>query len=228
VLHGLTFAVPTGRVVGLLGPSGCGKSTLIRAIVGLQLGVSGALTVLDLPAGSAKLRPRVGYVTQASSVYGDLTVLENLRFFAAIARVGDARVNEVLALVELERFAGRVVRSLSGGQRSRVSVAAALLGSPELLLLDEPTVGLDPVLRKQLWDAFTRLAHDDGVTLLVSSHVMDEAARCDDLLLMRDGRLVAQLTPQQLREQTGESALEDAFLRLVEQDEARTDTEADT
>jgi ABC-2 type transport system ATP-binding protein len=216
VLPGLDCEVPSGSVTGLLGPSGSGKSTLIRAVVGVQLVAAGRVEVLGFPAGSAPLRSRVGYMTQSPSVYGDLTVRENLEFFAAV--LGEPRddVAHVLAVVDLEEFADRIVGRLSGGQRNRVSLAAALLGTPDLLVLDEPTVGLDPLLRRDLWELFHRLA-DGGTTLLVSSHVMDEATRCDVLILLRDGRLVAQATPDELRERTGTQDLDAAFLRLVEE-----------
>jgi ABC-2 type transport system ATP-binding protein len=214
VLPGLDCEVPAGSVTGLLGPSGSGKSTLIRAVVGVQKVAGGSVEVLGVPAGSGPLRSRVGYMTQSPSVYGDLTVRENLEFFASVLGVDD--VSRVLGVVDLEQFADRVVSRLSGGQRSRVSLAAALLGTPELLVLDEPTVGLDPVLRRDLWELFHRLA-DQGATLHVSSHVMDEASRCDLLILLRDGRVVAQATPDELRERTGTDDLDAAFLRLVEQ-----------
>jgi ABC-2 type transport system ATP-binding protein len=215
VLDGLDLRVPGGQVVGLLGPSGAGKTTLMRAIVGVQEIHDGQVTVLGEPAGSRSLRSRVGYVTQAPSVYADLTVTENLRYFAAVLGVGAADVARSLADVDLERHAHTKVADLSGGERSRVSLAAALLGSPELLVLDEPTVGLDPVLRRDLWDLFGRL-RDSGVTLLVSSHVMDEAARCDRLLLMRDGAVLADATQAELLERTGAPDVEHAFLALVE------------
>jgi ABC-2 type transport system ATP-binding protein len=218
-LDGVSFTVPAGQVTGLLGPSGGGKSTLMRAVVGVQLVDSGEVTVLGLPAGSAPLRARVGYVTQAPSVYGDLTVRGNLRYFARILGVGDDAVERVLDEVDLRGEADRLVNRLSGGQKSRVSLATALLGSPEVLVLDEPTVGLDPVLRRDLWDLFHRLAHA-GTTLLVSSHVMDEASRCDRLLLLRDGHLLADDTPARLLERTGTGDIESAFLRLVEGDAA--------
>ena len=214
-LRGVSSAVEAGRVTGLLGPSGSGKTTLIRAIVGVQIVRSGTVEVLGLPAGTPQLRRRVGYVTQAPSVYSDLTARENLAYFAEILGVGPGRVDDVLAVVDLERHARRPVRSLSGGERSRVSLATALLGQPELLVLDEPTVGLDPVLRRDLWAMFHRLA-EDGATLLVSSHVMDEADQCDALILMRSGRIVAQAEPDELRRRTGESDLGRAFLTLVE------------
>ncbi|MDT7649614.1 MAG: type transport system ATP-binding protein, partial [Pseudonocardiales bacterium] len=207
VLHGLGFDLRTGSVTGLLGPSGCGKTTLIRAIVGLQAKVTGTVEVLGLPAGAAELRGRIGYVTQEPSVYGDLTVTENLRFFAAVLGVGSDDVDRVIDAVDLRSHADARVDRLSGGQASRASLAAALLGNPELLVLDEPTVGLDPVLRRDLWQLFHRLA-DDGATLLVSSHVMDEASRCDRLLLMREGELLADETPQALLERAGTHDIE--------------------
>ena len=213
VLDGLDLEVGPG-VTGLLGPSGCGKSTLMRALVGVQRTHGGSVTVLDHPAGSAPVRARVGYVTQAASVYDDLTVGENLRFFARVLDVPTDRVDRVLAEVDLTDQAGDVVGRLSGGQRSRVSLAVALLRRPELLVLDEPTVGLDPVLREDLWRLFHELA-DDGAAVLVSSHVMDEAERCDRLLLMREGAILADGTPAAVKESAGVDTVEAAFLALV-------------
>jgi ABC-2 type transport system ATP-binding protein len=215
VLDGLSLEVRAGSVTGLLGPSGSGKSTLIRSIVGVQVVEAGDVRVLGRPAGDPALRTRVGYVTQAPSVYGDLTVRENLAYFARILGASGARVEETIDEVDLRPQAGRLVGRLSGGQQARVSLATALLNRPEVLVLDEPTVGLDPVLRRDLWRLFHSLA-DAGSTLLVSSHVMDEAERCDDLLLLRDGRLLASATPDELRARTGEQDLEAAFLRLAE------------
>ena len=215
VLERLSLAVGAGRVTGLLGPSGGGKSTLLRAIVGVQRVAGGSVTVLGAPAGSASLRRRVGYMTQAASVYGDLSVRENLRYFARLYGLPAARCDEVIETVSLGPEAGRVVVRLSGGQRARVSLATALLARPELLVLDEPTVGLDPLLRRDLWGLFHELAAD-GVTLLVSSHVMDEAERCDELLLLRRGALLAAGTPAALRAQAGARSLDDVFLRLLE------------
>jgi ABC-2 type transport system ATP-binding protein len=214
-LRGVSAEIPRGRVTGLLGPSGSGKTTLIRAIVGVQIVQSGTVAVLGRAAGSPELRARVGYVTQAPSVYLDLTARENLLYFAQIVGAGPEDVEEVLGTVGLEERADVVVRSLSDGERSRVSLASALLGKPELLVLDEPTVGLDPVLRRDLWNTFHRLA-DDGATLLVSSHVMDEAERCDELLMIREGSIVAQGEPDELRRRTGSDDLEEVFLVLVE------------
>ncbi|GAB3853914.1 ABC transporter ATP-binding protein [Nocardioides maradonensis] len=219
VLDGVDLVVEPG-VTGLLGPSGCGKSTLLRSIVGVQRVAGGSVTVLGAPAGSAPLRTRVGYLTQASSVYDDLSVTENLRFFARVLGRPAAVVDEVIELVDLGRHRDQVVGRLSGGQRSRVGLAAALLGGPELLVLDEPTVGLDPVLRRDLWEVFHRLAAD-GKVLLISSHVMDEADRCDRLLLMREGRIIAHDTPAAVKAAAGVDSVEEAFLALVEGQGAR-------
>ncbi len=214
-IRDISFRTAPGQVTGLLGPSGCGKTTLMRCLVGVQVVASGTVTVLGLPAGSPPLRDRVGYVTQAPSVYEDLTVAENLRFFGRVLGVDGDEVERCVDAVDLRSHRDQVVNRLSGGQMSRASLAVALLGSPELLVLDEPTVGLDPVLRRDLWAMFHELA-DAGTTVLVSSHVMDEAERCDRLLLMRDGRLLADETPDALLERTGTREIEDAFLTLVE------------
>jgi ABC-2 type transport system ATP-binding protein len=214
VLDSLSLTIAAGSITGLLGPSGCGKTTLMRCVVGVQVTAGGTVTVLGLPAGSPPLRRRVGYVTQAPSVYADLTVRENLRYFARVLGAPAQRVDEVAATVGLEGQVDALVAALSGGQQARVSLATALLGSPELLVLDEPTVGLDPVLRIELWDAFRQLA-DAGTTLLVSSHVMDEAERCDDLVLMRDGEVLAAESRQALIARTGAADVEQAFLQLV-------------
>lgn len=218
VLHGLSLSIAPGVVTGLLGPNGSGKSTLMRSVVGVQRVQGGTITVLGEPAGSPLLRRRVAYVTQAPSVYGDLTVRENLRFFARILAVPAGRIDAVLATVELLDLADRLVNRLSGGQRARVSLASALLGDPEVLVLDEPTVGLDPLLRRDLWDALHELAKENR-TVLVSSHVMDEAERCDEILLLREGALLATGPPAELLRRTGARDLDEAFLRLI--DEAR-------
>ncbi|MFP3714588.1 ABC transporter ATP-binding protein [Puerhibacterium sp. TATVAM-FAB25] len=220
VVDALDADVPAGQVVGLLGPSGSGKTTLMRAVVGVQDHVTGDVEVLGEPAGTPSLRRRVGYVTQAASVYADLTVAENLAYFAALAGLRGAAARDAVAravaVVDLGGHERQQVVTLSGGERSRVSLAAALVSAPELLVLDEPTVGLDPVLRRDLWATFRRLAAG-GTTLLVSSHVMDEATQCDRLLLMRDGALVADTTPERLLAETGAPDAERAFLALVEQ-----------
>lgn len=215
-VDGVSLDVAAGEVVGLLGPSGCGKTTLIRSIVGVQIVESGTVTVGGRPAGDRSLRNRIGYVTQDPSVYDDLTVEENMRFFARVLGVDRHEVDRCIAAVDLDEQRDKVTARLSGGQRSRVSLAVALLGSPELLVLDEPTVGLDPVLRRDLWHLFHVLA-DAGAAVLVSSHVMDEAERCDRLLLMREGRLIADDTPQGLLDRTGERSVEHAFLSIVEE-----------
>jgi ABC-2 type transport system ATP-binding protein len=215
VVPGISLEIERGVVTGLLGPSGSGKSTLLRALVGVQIVKSGSVEVLGEPAGSPDLRRRVGYMTQASSVYGDLSVRENLLYFARVLGASRESADAILERVELSEMSGRLVGRLSGGQRARVSLAAALLAEPELLVLDEPTVGLDPVLRRDLWDFFHSLA-ESGTTLLVSSHVMDEAARCDRLVLLREGSILADLTPEELLQHTAASDLDSAFLSLIE------------
>ncbi len=215
VLPDLTVSVPAGQVVGLLGPSGSGKSTLIRAVVGVQVVASGEVSVLGEPAGSPSLRHRIGYVTQSPSVYDDLSVRANVRYFASILGAPPSATDEAIDAVDLTSHADSLVGNLSGGQRSRVSLAAALVGNPELLVLDEPTVGLDPVLRRDLWELFNRLAAQ-GRSLLVSSHVMDEASRCDRLLLLREGHILADDTLPALLERTRTEDAEQAFLALID------------
>ena len=220
VLHGIDVEIESGVVTGLLGPSGSGKTTLMRAIVGAQIVEGGDVVVLGSSAGSPSLRERVGYQTQAPSVYADLTVAENLAYFAAILGVAASGVPDVLRVVGLSGLERQLAATLSGGELARLSLAAALLNEPELLVLDEPTVGLDPVLRRDLWATFHGLA-EAGATLLVSSHVMDEADRCDRLVLLRDGGILATGTPDELRAATGADDLGEAFLRLVDDVEAR-------
>lgn len=213
-LDDVSLQVRRGSITGLLGPSGCGKTTLMRAVVGTQIITSGTVTVLGRPGGSADLRRRVGYVTQEPTVYNDLRVIDNVRYFAALTGVGKTAADNAIAAVGLEDHRTALCGNLSGGQRTRASLACALVSKPDLLVLDEPTVGLDPVLRVDLWEQFDRLART-GTTLLVSSHVMDEADHCGELLLMREGRLLAHTTPTQLREDTGCSSLEEAFLTII-------------
>jgi ABC-2 type transport system ATP-binding protein len=216
VLPGVSVEIASRRVTGLLGPSGSGKTTLMRAIVGVQIIDQGRVEVLGEPAGSPNLRSRLGYMTQSPSVYADLSVTENLLFFGRILGVGRERIDSVVATVGLENQVSQVVSTLSGGERSRVSLAAALLNDPDVLVLDEPTVGLDPVLRRELWETFHRLA-EKGATFLVSSHVMDEADRCDSLVLIHEGRILATGAPADLRTRTGAAKLDDAFLKLIEE-----------
>ena len=219
VLHGVSAEIRSGLVTGLLGPSGAGKTTLMRAIVGVQLVKSGQVTVLGRPAGSPELRRTMGYLTQSPSVYSDLTVRENVRYFASLYGLGADETDRTIVDVGLEDQARQLVSTLSGGQRSRASLACALVGQPEVIVLDEPTVGQDPVLRDELWRRFRKLA-EDGATLVVSSHVMDEANRCDRLLLIRDGSIIADDTPDAVKQAAGTDDLDEAFLRLVRGREA--------
>jgi ABC-2 type transport system ATP-binding protein len=213
-LNDVTVRIAPGTITGVLGPSGCGKTTLIRSIVGTQIIASGTVTVLGHPAGSAELRHRVGYVTQDPTIYEDLRVIDNVRYFASLYGSGAKAADEAVAGVGLDDHRTALCSNLSGGQRTRVSLACALVAQPDLLVLDEPTVGLDPVLRVDLWEQFEQLARR-GTTLLVSSHVMDEADHCGDLLLLREGRLLAHTTPTKLREDTGCQSLEAAFLSII-------------
>ena len=215
MFDGLDVEIPRGQVTGLLGPSGCGKTTLIRSIVGVQKIAGGTVTVLGRPAGSRDLRSIVAYDTQSAAVYSDLTVRQNLQYFARLIGAPRTDVDRVIEQVGLAPQAGQTVASLSGGQENRVSLAVAMLGSPELIVLDEPTVGLDPLLRAELWTVFRALA-DAGTTLIVSSHVMDEATRCDSLLLMREGEVLGHLTPEQLMRRTGAESPDEAFLVLIQ------------
>ena len=220
VIHGLSCTVPRGTVTGLLGPSGSGKTTLMRCVVGVQKIVSGTVAVLGRPAGAAPLRRQIGYLTQAPSVYADLTVRENARYFGALCGVSAADADQTVKDVGLGDAAKQIVRTLSGGQQARASLACALVGRPEVLVLDEPTVGQDPVLRNELWQRFHALAAA-GTAILVSSHVMDEAGRCDRLLLIREGRIIADDTPDAVRAAAATDDLDEAFLRLVLAQEAR-------
>ncbi|OBH46122.1 ABC transporter ATP-binding protein [Mycobacterium mantenii] len=219
-LHDFSVRIDKGSITGLLGPSGCGKTTLMRCIVGTQIVTSGTVSVLGHPAGSPALHRRVGYLPQDPTIYNDLRVVDNVRYFASLYGFDRKAAEAAVERVGLSDHRSALCANLSGGQRIRVSLACALVCQPELLVLDEPTVGLDPVLRADLWEQFADLARA-GTTLLVSSHVMDEADHCGDLLLMRDGRLVAHTTPTQLREDTGCTSLEDAFLSIIKRSTMR-------
>jgi len=216
LLDNLNFSIQPGNITGLIGPSGAGKTTLMRTIVGLQRLTSGELSVLGQPAGNKVLRQKIGYVTQEPSVYSDLTVKQNLSFFATLIRAPKSDVDRVMHEVELMPQAKQLVKTLSGGQRARVSLAVALLGDPDLLVLDEPTVGLDPILRNNLWELFAKLARS-GKTLLVSSHVMDEAERCENLILIRDAQLLWQDSKDALLKANKVTSVEAAFLKLAGQ-----------
>ena len=216
VLRVQELTISRGQIVGLLGPSGSGKTTLLRSLVGSQIVQQGNISVLGRAAGSASLRSQVGYVTQNPSIYLDLSVQHNIEYFAALYHKPRIAVHSALAAVDLTDHRKQLARDLSGGQLTRVSLACALVGDPELLVLDEPTVGLDPVLRVQLWKQFHQLAAQ-GKTLIVSSHVMDEAHHCDELILLRQGAVIAQLSPSQLRVRTGQNQLENALLQLIQE-----------
>jgi ABC-2 type transport system ATP-binding protein len=214
-VDGIDMALPPGRIYGLLGPNGSGKTTLIRLLVGLASATSGKARVLGVEMPSRSNLARIGYMTQADGIYPELSVWENLSFFAALYGQTDrAALIRALELVELDGRHGTPAQDLSGGMRRRLSMACALVHRPAVIFLDEPTVGVDPALRVQFWDHFHRLA-SDGATLVVSSHVMDEADRCDELLFMRDGRVLAQGTPDALRKKAGTDNLETAFLQFA-------------
>lgn len=220
ILKGLNLAVQPGSITGLIGPSGSGKTTLMRTIIGAQASSSGALTVLGMPAGSPKLRHKIGYVSQSPAVYHDITVVQNLQYFATIIGVDKKDVDKVIKEVQLNDQRNQLAGTLSGGQLARVSLAIALLGRPEILVLDEPTVGLDPLLRNRLWNLFAALANH-GRTIIVSSHVMDEAERCDNLLLLREGRLLWNGSKQKLLAHTKQKNVGDAFIATIKHEEAR-------
>ncbi len=215
ILPDLNMSIERGIIAGVLGPSGSGKTTIFRSIVGVQETQAGTITVLDRPAGAKDLRTKIGYFTQNASIYSDLTCLENLHYFARLLGDSEISVEEIIDLVDLRKSRKQIASSLSGGERARLALATALLGKPELLILDEPTVGLDPVLRRDLWDLFHRLS-DLGKTLIISSHVMDEADRCDILFLLRDGKVLASGTPLGLKEESGKTNMGDVFISLVE------------
>lgn len=219
-LKNISLTLPSGQIIGLIGPSGAGKTTLMRSIVGRQKIKKGTINILGIPAGTPKLREQLSYMTQGGSVYPDLTVRENLQYFSVMTnvkrRVIDQTVTDALVATDLTDRANYLVSNLSGGQKQRVSLAVALLGKPKILVLDEPTVGLDPVLREKLWKLFHQLA-SSGTTLLVSSHVMDEAARCDELVFIRDGHVLAQGTAKELSQKTSAKNLEESFIKLTEQ-----------
>jgi ABC-2 type transport system ATP-binding protein len=213
-IHDLSVQIARGTITGLLGPSGCGKTTLMRSIVGTQILTSGSVTVLGHPAGSAPLRRRIGYMPQEATIYNDLRIVDNVRYFASLYGMDATAADQAVEAVGLTDHRTALCGNLSGGQRTRASLACALVANPDLLVLDEPTVGLDPVLRVDLWEQFHQLARR-GTTLIVSSHVMDEADHCGDLLLMREGHLLAHSTPRKLREDTGCQSLEEAFLSVI-------------
>jgi ABC-2 type transport system ATP-binding protein len=211
-VDGVSFELPPGRIYGLLGPNGSGKTTLIRLLTGLARPTSGRAEVLGVAMPSRENLRHIGYMTQSDGIYPTLRVIDNARFFAAAYGVRDGEaVMEALATVQLADRAKATAMDLSGGQRRRLSLACALVHRPAVLFLDEPTVGVDPVLRVQFWEHFRSLA-DGGTTIVVSSHVMDEADRCDELLFVRAGAVIAHGSGAELRERAGTPDLEQAFL----------------
>jgi ABC-2 type transport system ATP-binding protein len=213
-LDGVNLHIRTGEIYGLLGPNGAGKTTLIRSIVGLVAPDAGTVAVLGRRMPDVDNLRNVGYMTQQAALYPGLSVEENVQFFAAINGADEAGVTDVLKLVRLDDRRKSVVATLSGGMRQRCSLACALVHKPKLLLLDEPTVGVDPQLRVQFWEDFRRMA-ENGTTIIVSSHVMDEAERCQRLGLIQYGKMLAERTPSEVRAQAGTNNLEEAFLKLA-------------
>jgi ABC-2 type transport system ATP-binding protein len=215
VLHGIDFDLAAGRITGLLGPSGCGKTTIVKIIVGAYTATSGSVVVLGERAPVRRARREMGFMPQDEALYLDLTAQQNLRFFGSLFGMSRAALDEaiplVLAQVRLADEGNKVVDSFSGGMKRRLSLAVALLHKPRLLVLDEPTVGLDPVHRIELWKGFRELAKG-GSALLITTHVMDEAVSCDNLVMVREGVKIAEGSPAALVEQAGASTLEEAFL----------------
>jgi|SRR5579864_1927550 len=218
----LSLTIRAGETYGLIGPNGSGKTTLIRMLVSLVRPTSGTIMVMNERIPSSKVAARLGYMTQLSALYNDLTARENLRFFCNIyglrGKAQHQRIEEMLERVELADRADSVVSSFSGGMKQRLSLACALVHGPRLALLDEPTVGVDPELRRSFWDYFARL-NREGVTIIVSTHHLDEAARCTRLGLMRTGMLLADDSPQELLRQSGQDNMEDAFLYYAQRRE---------
>lgn len=220
VINDVSVSILKGKVTGLIGPSGSGKTTLMRTLVGLQAPLSGEVTIFGLPAGHKILRSSIGYVTQSPAIYFDLTVNQNLLYFARLVGASRQNVDSVIKKVDLDAQRNQLAGDLSGGQKARVSLAVALLGRPKLLVLDEPTVGLDPLLRAQLWDMFAELARE-GASVLISSHVMDEAERCDELILLRDGDVLWNGAQEGLLASAGARTAEEAFIKTVRYREDR-------
>ena len=214
-VDGIDLALAPGAIYGLLGPNGSGKTTLIRLLVGLARATSGEARILGRAMPSRAILDRIGYMTQSEGLYPELSVWENLHFFASLyGRYERGQLLRSLELVELADRVGSPAMELSGGMRRRLSLACALVHEPSVIFLDEPTVGIDPALRVQFWEHFRALARG-GATLLVASHVMDEADRCDELLFIRDGRVLARGSGAELRRQAGTGNLEEAFLHFA-------------
>jgi ABC-2 type transport system ATP-binding protein len=214
ILDNISMELPGNKSIGLIGPSGSGKTTLIRALVGSQVITEGTAKIFGEKVGSASLRSRIGYMSQKSAVYGDITVKENLEYFASICGSSEQQVAEIMESMRLNLHRDKMASSLSGGEATRLSLGIALLGNPEILFLDEPTVGLDPSLRIELWKIFASL-RNQGKTILITSHMMDEAERCDILILMRNGKIIFQGNAEQLKAKTQSESIEHAFIKLA-------------
>lgn len=215
VLENINLEVQKGEILGLLGPSGSGKTTLIKAVIGMAVPTKGKVLVLGQEMPSLKVVSKIGYMAQSDALYEDLNALENILFFGALyglkGKAAQERAQEVLALVRLSDDAKKPVRNYSGGMKRRLSLAIALFHRPELVILDEPTVGIDPVLRREFWQEFERL-RQAGITILITTHVMDEAEHCNRLALIRDGGIIALDSPEELKRKSGQDSIEGAFL----------------
>ena len=215
VLFDINLKIQSGIIYGFLGPSGCGKTTTVKIMAGILEATSGSVQVLGEAMPKLFLMKRLGYMAQSDALYTNLTAAENLVFFSSLYGMKKAesekKIDEVLVLVNLTEHREKLVSAYSGGMKRRLSLAMSLLHDPEILILDEPTVGIDPVLRKTIWDSLTSMT-EGGMTIIVTTHVMDEAEKCHELAMMRDGRLIAQGTPLELRTSIGASTIEEAFI----------------
>lgn len=215
VLNGITLAVPKAHIFGLLGPSGSGKTTLVRLIAGIDVPTSGTVHVLGQQMPQLAMLSKIGYMAQSDALYAELTAQENLEFFASLYGLTGTkrkqRIHDVMELVDLGSHLKKLISNYSGGMKRRLSLAISLLHEPHILILDEPTVGIDPVLRKSIWQELTNLSRQ-GTTILVTTHVMDEADKCHQLGMIRDGRLTAVGTPDELKQATSSATIEEAFL----------------
>lgn len=215
ILKNINLNIKKGEIVGFLGPSGSGKTTLVKALIGMKAPTKGEIEVFGVRMPSLEVVAQVGYMAQSDALYDDLTALDNLLFFGELynlkGKASKERSMELLELVDLQRDANKAVRNFSGGMKRRLSLAISLIHSPELLILDEPTVGIDPVLRKSFWNEFKRIKENGG-SIIITTHVMDEAYNCDRLSLIRDGEIIADGSPKEIISSSGTNTIEEAFL----------------